>query len=78
MNIVTFTEDVASDTRPGRTYRITGELSCACAGFATHGRCKHLRRKVNTLLAPTPKRPRSHSREALSGHDQQSPEFIRR
>jgi hypothetical protein len=67
MRSIAFTDCVPSDSRPGRAYRIAGSLSCECAGFATHGRCKHLRRKVDALLAPTPsKRRERHIRQAVS------------
>lgn len=55
MKDLRFDELVASESIPVRQYRISGELRCTCTGFASHGLCKHLRRKVGDLLAPKAK-----------------------
>lgn len=55
MKFTAFDEMVPSESQPERTHRIAGWIFCDCTGFATHGYCKHLRRKMAELLAPKAK-----------------------
>jgi len=73
MKAVVFDERIPSDRRPDRAYRVTGSLSCECTGFGTYGYCKHLRRYLDSLMAPSRKARATSAARATTSLRKESP-----